>query len=104
MERLSQWIYNTLGISQSFQYKIVTTLIVILTIYLVRRIFVHFLLKSKSDLKVRYNWEKTFSYIGYFFIVVIIAPVWIKELESFGTFLGLMTAGLAIALKASARI
>ena len=30
---------------------------------------------------------------------MIIAPVWVKELYSFGTFLGLMTAGLAIALK-----
>ncbi|HHM21669.1 MAG TPA: mechanosensitive ion channel family protein, partial [Bacteroidetes bacterium] len=45
------------------------------------------------------NWSKTVSYFSYFLTLLIVVPIWVKELYSFGTFLGLLSAGLAVALK-----
>ncbi|HFA48467.1 MAG TPA: mechanosensitive ion channel family protein [Bacteroidetes bacterium] len=99
MEKWSQWIYEVLGIGHSYQYKIIATIVVGLVIYILRRMLLHFILKGKEDVKAKYNWSKSISYVGYFLTMLVVIPIWITELESFGTFLGLLTAGLAVALK-----
>lgn len=81
------------------QYKVFSTLLAVLLVFLTRKLLQRFLLRSVSDVKIRYNWAKGFSYFGYFLLFLIIAPIWITELHSFGAFLGLLTAGLAVALK-----
>lgn len=88
-----------MGMNHSLQYKILATLAAGLILYALYRITVHFLFQSVEDVKTRYSWSKNLSYFGYFLFFVIISPVWIAELNSMGTFLGLFTAGLAIALK-----
>ena len=99
MEKWTQWIYDYLGMSHSFQYKMVATVIVWLFLYVLRRVLGHFLLRNVEDLKTRYNWTKTLKYTSNFLFLIIISPIWFFELKSMGTFLGLITAGLAIALK-----
>ena len=99
MERLSEWINSSLGIGHSLQYKVFASLMAILLVFLARKLLQRLLLRSVTDVKIRYNWAKGFSYFGYFFLFLIIAPIWITELHSFGAFLGLLTAGLAVALK-----
>ncbi|MEZ4930834.1 MAG: mechanosensitive ion channel family protein [Saprospiraceae bacterium] len=99
MEKWTQWIYDYLGMSHSFQYKVVATVVVWLLLYILRRLLTHFLLRNVEDVKTSYNWHKTLKYTSNFIFVIIISPIWFVELQSMGTFLGLMTAGLAIALK-----
>lgn len=99
MESWSQWIYDTVGIGHSLQYKIIATVIIISIMYLFRKILLHFFLRKIEDIKSRYNWEKSSSYVSYVLLIVIIIPIWFQELHAFGTFFGLMAAGLAIVLK-----
>lgn len=99
MDKWTQWIYDYLGMSHSFQYKVVATVVVWLLLYILRRLLTHFLLRNVEDVKTSYNWHKSLKYTSNFLFVVIISPIWFVELQSMGTFLGLMTAGLAIALK-----
>jgi small-conductance mechanosensitive channel len=99
MESWGNWIYDNLGVNHSLQYKLVATLIAAIILYALYRVTVHLLFKSLKDVKTRYNWSKNLSYFGYILFIVIISPVWITEFQSIGTFLGLLSAGLAIALK-----
>jgi len=47
----------------------------------------------------RYRWAKGSSYVATVLGVLAIAQVWFTAIRSVGTFLGLLSAGLAIALK-----
>ncbi|MBT8386307.1 MAG: mechanosensitive ion channel, partial [Ignavibacteria bacterium] len=52
-----------------------------------------------QDLNLRYQWRKFSLYIAVFIIVLFLASNWLGLIGSVGTFLGLLTAGIAIALK-----
>ncbi len=99
MENWSQWIFETLGIGHSLQYKIVSTLIIIVSIFFMRKLLLRFFLKKVKSIKSRYSWSKSFTYLSYLLIIILVIPIWFKELEGLGTFFGLMAAGMAIALK-----
>lgn len=99
MEKWSEWIYSYLGMSHSIQYKLAATIIIAIVFYVLSRLIAHFLLRNVNDVKTRYSWTKGLSYSSYVLFFIIIAPIWFAELHSMGTFLGLMTAGLAVALK-----
>ena len=52
-----------------------------------------------EDPKSRYTWKRTVSFVIGFLTIILIASVWLKAIGQLGAFLGLLTAGLAIALK-----
>ena len=95
----SQWVSDTFSIGQSLQYRIILTLGLILLLYLGRKVLLSFFRKRLHDVKTRYSWEKSSMYFSYVLFILIIIPVWFRDLHAFGTFFGLMAAGLAIVLK-----
>ena len=99
MENWSQWIYDYMGMSHSIQYKIVSTIIIGCILYFLSRMTLHFVLRNVQNIKIRYQWKKSIAYGGYILFFIIISPIWFTELQSMGTFLGLLSAGLAVALK-----
>lgn len=99
LEEFSQWIYDTVGIGHSFQYKALATVITVLIVLLFRKLLLYFFRKRIKHTKTRYSWEKSSSYVSYFIIIIILVPVWLQELHAFGTFFGLVAAGIAIVLK-----
>jgi small-conductance mechanosensitive channel len=48
---------------------------------------------------VRYRWSKSTAYGAFLVAGLILLQVWFTAIQSLGTFLGLLSAGLAIALK-----
>lgn len=80
-------------------HRIVFTLLVIIFFWFVGRINARFLDHKIKDVKLRYTWGKTSLYIltGLGFIVT--GMIWFEGMQSIATFLGLLSAGLAIALK-----
>lgn len=99
MEQWADQIYDLIGMSHSVQYKIVSTLIMWGILYALRRFVTRLLLLNQKDIKIQYTWKKGIQYGSYILFFIIISPIWITELQSMGTFLGLLTAGLAVALK-----
>ena len=99
MEKITHWIYDYVGMSHSIQYKFFATILVWLVLFILRKTILYFLFRNVKDVKTRYNWTKGISYFNYFIFLIIISPIWFSELQSLGTFLCLLTAGLAVALK-----
>ncbi|RMG32059.1 MAG: mechanosensitive ion channel family protein [Bacteroidetes bacterium] len=99
MESWSEWINHTLGVSHSFQYKLLVTIVIALFLYGLRQLIIHLLFRNVREIKTWYNWKKGITYFIYVLFLVMVSPIWIIELQSLGTFLGLLSAGLAVALK-----
>ncbi|MCB0211125.1 MAG: mechanosensitive ion channel family protein [Anaerolineae bacterium] len=51
------------------------------------------------DDRARYTWRKTSSYIIAFLGLLLLGRIWIQHIQGLATFLGLASAGLAIALQ-----
>jgi small-conductance mechanosensitive channel len=96
---MTEWLQNTLGISPEFQINILISLIIAFGIIFLRWLLVKLVILKVEDLNLRYQWRKFSLYISVFIILLFLAFNWLGLIGSVGTFLGLLTAGIAIALK-----
>ncbi len=99
MNNLSEWFGKSVGLSPALQDKLLFSILVILVLWLLRRLIMRIAAKHISDVRIRYQWRKTSSYIVFGLGIWLIGRIWIEAFQSIATFLGLLTAGLAIALK-----
>ena len=99
MQYLINLIQNTFGIDPEVQKKILITLIIIILFWLLKFIFNKIIRKKVKDPKLTYIWLKTIHYIIMFIVILVLVNIWLKGIKSINTFLGLLSAGVAIALK-----
>ncbi len=99
MNQISEFIYETTGISIKTQNEILVSIIIILFLSILRFIILKLVWRQTQDAKIRYQWNRTLSFIIPFTGIILVGAVWVPAFEQFGAFLGLITAGLAIALK-----
>ncbi|MEF3694419.1 MAG: mechanosensitive ion channel domain-containing protein [Candidatus Cloacimonadota bacterium] len=79
--------------------KIVLSLAIIIVGIIIQRLLIRLVVRQASDSKTRFRWKKTITYSLTIITVLIVARVWFEGISSLTTFIGLMSAGLAIALK-----
>jgi len=103
MRELKQWLVThleqTLGFSPETQLKLWTSLLIIGWIWLLRLLVIRLAYRRIKDIRIRYRLRKTTTYVGVALVLVLLSRIWIKGFENLPTFLGLVSAGLAIALK-----
>lgn len=99
MEQLPNGLNAAFFSEHPFFYKTLITAVIALLLYLLRRWVAPMLITEDHDVKRAYYWSKWFTYLTYVIFIIAISPIWVTELHSLGTFLGLLTAGLAVALK-----
>jgi small-conductance mechanosensitive channel len=99
MNRISEWLTTSLGLSETTLDRIAASLAVVLALWLVRRILLAVVFRKVEDVRARYRWQKTSSYILVPVGILIIGRIWYTGFQSLATFLGLVSAGVAIALK-----
>jgi len=93
------WIENNWSINPDIQFKIIVSVIVIMVIWMVRFFSLRLVDRSLKDLKIRHYWRNGIKNTLNILLIIIIGSVWIDRFGSLATFLGLVTAGLAIALQ-----
>ena len=99
MNNISEFIQNYFGFSPTSQEKLLSTFIVIIAWLIVDRLIKKFVFDNIDDYTVRYQWQKIVKYITVILAIMLITKIWFGAFESFGTYLGLLSAGLAIALQ-----
>ncbi len=75
------------------------TATVMLGVWLIRRVGRLFIGRTVEDRMAQYRWGKTIVYLTMTLAMVLIIAIWVDGLSQVGTFLGLVSAGVAIALK-----
>lgn len=99
MKEISEFITEHTGLSAQTQSEIMVSLIIIVFLSVLRFLILRVVWRQTQNVKVRYQWKRTLSFIVPFITVVLVGAVWLPAFEQFGAFLGLFSAGLAIALK-----
>lgn len=96
---LHKWISEVTGISSDTQNRLLATLIVIVVLWLIQKLISGLVLRRKDDPIKKYRWRKSLSITIYILSIIIIGDIWINQIRSMATFFGLVSAGLAIALR-----
>ncbi len=93
------WLRHASDGLNETQSNIVITIFLFALMWTVRRLLVQSVSRLASDVPTRYRWRKNVSYITYGIGIISIVFIWSNRFASFATFLGLVSAGLAIAFK-----
>jgi small-conductance mechanosensitive channel len=99
MEKVTRFFHDNLMISPENQTKLLYSLLILVAFGIIRFAILKIVWNLTDDPKTRYTWKRTISFILGFLTLIIIGAIWIEAIGQFGAFLGLLTAGLAIALK-----
>ncbi len=93
------YLPDSFGISPENQLKILKSVVILVALGLIRFALLKLIWRLTEDPKTRYTWKRTVSFTIGMFTIILIGAVWIQAIGQIGAFLGLLTAGLAIALK-----
>ncbi len=99
MEKLYLWVEEATGLNPTVASSLANTLLVIIVFTILNKIIGRIIVKRTEDVFLRYRWRKTLDYISFSFGLFVILSIWIEEFKSLLTFFGLLSAGIAIALK-----
>lgn len=90
---------NLIQVDAILVVKTIATLLAYLIYWLIRRATERFAQKKFEQPNRRFQFQKTIGIIYNIILVVVIWQVWLPSVTSLVTYLGLLTAGIAIALK-----
>ena len=83
----------------SIQAKFISTFVAIIIFVIIRKIILNIVNRRNIDALIRYRIQKTTTYIIVVVAFITIGRIWFEGIQSIATYLGLLSAGLAIALK-----
>jgi small-conductance mechanosensitive channel len=87
------------GLSQTAIGNLLSTLAVVLVLGVLRVLLVRLVNRRTRDVRSQYQWRKAVSYITVFLGFILIGRIWLAEFGALATFFGLLSAGIAIALR-----
>ncbi len=98
-DSIVQWLQDNAGLSPSLQGNLLKSFLVIFVLWLIRFAVMKLVRKRTKEVRTRYQWQKTSTYISVAIGLLMIGRIWFEGIQSLATFLGLVSAGIAIALK-----
>jgi small-conductance mechanosensitive channel len=99
MQNYLQWLREgALGGSET-QARLLGTFAVLIVFAIARYVALRLIYRRVEDTRALYQWRKTLTYVTFLLGVLVVGRIWIRGFESVSTFLGLLSAGLAIALR-----
>lgn len=92
------WFQRQYEMKPWFYQNLILSIAVLVVLWLLRRWVLYLGAIRGDDVRLRYLWRKTTSYIYYLSIVILLGLIWLNDLTNLVTYLGLLSAGVAIAL------
>jgi small-conductance mechanosensitive channel len=99
MESLSEWAQQILQVSPETQRRLLLSAALLLSLWLIRWIVLAVVYRRRDDVRIRYRWKKVTQYVAGILTVLLLGRIWFEGFRSLATYLGILSAGLAIALK-----
>jgi small-conductance mechanosensitive channel len=88
------------NIEKELLSRIIQTILIIVIIWVINKLSVRFLYRGDSEeMRKQFHLRKVIEYTTFFIGLLIIGNLWVSNFQSITTFLGLLSAGIAIALK-----
>jgi small-conductance mechanosensitive channel len=99
MSYLAEWVESTLGFDPATQSKLLTSVVAVFLLWMLRAAIIRIILPRIDDIYLRYRIRKTAGYVIVILGILVVGRVWIEGFQSLATYLGLLSAGVAIALR-----
>ncbi|MBU1936225.1 mechanosensitive ion channel family protein [bacterium] len=99
MTKIFEWIHSITGLDSPGINRLFASLVIVFLLWLLRAIIVRILWRKSEDSRTRYRWQKGTAYAAFTIGFLLIGRVWFVGFHSVATFLGLLGAGIAIALQ-----
>lgn len=99
MDKFSQQLSELLSLEPDTINKILISVLFITVLFILKLIALRIVNSKTEDVRTRYNWRKTTTYIIVIIWLITLGRVWFTGFQSVVTYLGLLSAGIAIALK-----
>jgi len=93
------WVQTVTGMGPDTQNNLLLSVFAIFLIYGLRKLVLRVVERRVDDPRLLYQWAKSSSYVALLLAFIMVGSIWLEAFQSLGTFLGLLSAGLAIALK-----
>lgn len=99
MDTISNFLQEHVGLAPDIQKKIFYSILILVVLALIRYAVLKVVWRFTEDPKNRYTWKRAVSFSIGFLSILLVLSVWMKALGQLGAFLGLVSAGIAIAMK-----
>lgn len=93
------WIFSKFSISDEMQIRILMSAMIVFCLWLVSKILCSIMKRKVTDLAKFYHWRRLIDYTFWALIILLVLGEWVHGIDSIATFLGLTSAGLAIAMQ-----
>lgn len=98
-EQIVNSIAESPHVSSTAIRKTLLSLAILGTLVAVRSVLISAVNARVTDIRSAYHWRRAVTYTVGILALVLLLLTWVSGIQDFGAFLGLITAGLAIALK-----
>jgi small-conductance mechanosensitive channel len=95
---MTDWLQTRLGLSPELQGKLLLSLLTIAALWILHRLALALMYRRVTDPWTRYRWRKGITYVALGLGLILVGRTWFVGL-ALATYFGLLSAGLAIALK-----
>ncbi|MGA7304483.1 MAG: mechanosensitive ion channel domain-containing protein [Rhodothermales bacterium] len=99
LDALNEGVSQLFAIDEVTVKQLFSTFLIIFGLWLGRRLVLRAVKRQTDDVRVRYRWAKVSTYVVVAIAIPLIGMIWVADLSAFGTFLGLVSAGLVVALR-----
>ena len=100
IELIEQYISEMFHLSVSAQIRLAQTAVIIIALLILRQVAFRLAHKQfPNDARQLYNWRKLIEYVTVVIGIVLVGRIWVESVQSIITYVGLLSAGLAIALQ-----
>ncbi len=99
LSAIRNWLETALGIDPSNQENLLLSLIAVVILAVLRWSVLRVVFRRTDDLRLHYRVRKVSAYVAVTLGLLIIGRIWFAGFREISTYLGLLSAGLAIALK-----
>jgi len=96
---MGEWLQSVIGLEAETQSKVIASLAIIAVIMILRGLAAWIIARRIEDVRFRYHARKISAYVSAGLALLLLGRIWFTGFRDMGTFLGLVSAGLAIALK-----
>ncbi len=97
---ITSWAQGIAGLDPTLQGRLIRTVALIAVIWILWWVAVRFGVSQIQESAVRYRTRRAIGYLTFLVAFILIGRVWFRGVAPLTTYLGLLSAGLAVALQA----
>jgi small-conductance mechanosensitive channel len=79
--------------------RVLLSILLVLVVFVLRTVAVRVIRARTDDIRTQHHWRRAITYAAVILTVFLVGRIWYEGIANLATFLGLLSAGLAIALR-----